>query len=335
MTAVGQSAKLLCERYDYERSTQANHTVPSDDPSGDPAGRYIRFRNGLDLAYHGRYHSSRQRLQDLLIQQTLATGRRYEEPWLIFTAGPMGAGKSHVIQWMHDHGFFLMHHIVHCDPDVFKAALPEWQGYVARNQLTAGQLTHRESGMLVEIATEAALAAQMHCWVDGSLKDGAWYRQVLEDVRTRYPQYSIAILEVTAEADVIFQRVEKRAAETGRGVPREDVLDSIARVPKSVAALCDLVDFFARIDNSGSGAAAPPRLTKFCDCEQCYLMSTWEEAQRGWSEIQRRFGTGSAPGRSLRRTTAGSAGSMRSTLETVTNVPAALPEFQIELKSKV
>ena len=32
-------------------------------------------------------------------------------------------------------------------------------------------MTHREAGLLVEIATEAALRAGAHVWVDGSLKD--------------------------------------------------------------------------------------------------------------------------------------------------------------------
>ena len=202
----------------------------------------------------------------------------------------MGAGKGHTLNWLHDESLFVLHRIVHCDPDLFKATLPEWPGYVARDKLTAGAHCHRESGMLVELAMEAALAGSMHCWVDGSLKDGEWYRHVIEDVRMRYPHYSIAILEVQAATDAIFARVAKRAEATGRDVPPEDVLDSIERVPKSVAQLCDLVSFYARLDNSTDDGA--PQLTKYCDHDLCYLMRTPEEIRKGWAEIRRRFGNG-------------------------------------------
>ena len=195
-----------------------------------------------------------------------------------------------------ERGYFLMDRIVHCDPDIFKAAMPEWAGYVARDKLSAGGKCHRESGMLVEVATEAALAGSMHCWVDGSLKDGDWYRHVIEDFRARYPEYQIAIVEVKAATDVIFGRVAKRAAATGRDIPPADVVDSIERVPKSVAVLADLVDFYARLDNSTEGG--PPQLTKYCDHEQCYLMRHPGETERGWREIGRRFGHASSPSRS-------------------------------------
>ena len=272
--------------YDYSVSTQANYSA-APGQSDSHVGPYAKIRASLDSTYHGIYMPARQRLQDRLIARTLATGSAQKKPWLIFTAGPMGAGKSHVVQWMYERGTFLVDKLVHCDPDLLRSALPEWAGYVARDPLTAGTLTHREAGLLVEIATEAALRAGAHVWVDGSLKDSVWYRGAISDVRRRYPHYSIAILEVHARPERIFERVARRAADTGRDVPREEVLDAIERVPKSVAALCDLCDFSAMIDNSD----ATPRLTKYCDADCCYVTkSSGEDLTKGWDEIRNRFG---------------------------------------------
>jgi predicted ABC-type ATPase len=278
------------DEYDYTQSTQHNHTICDPDAQQSAAtGQFAEIRSRIDTKYHGIYTAERQELQDSLVAHTLDDGGlSHHQPWLILTAGPMGAGKSHVVGWMQENEYFLEDQVVHCDPDVFKAALPEWSEYVARDRLSAGTLCHRESGMLVEIAMEASLARGMHCWVDGSLKDGEWYRHVILDVQARFPKYAVAILEVTASADEIFERVRKRAIETGRDVPREEVLDSIERVPASVAKLIDLVSFSAIIDNS----AVTPVLKKYCNADVCKISRAARE--EGWDEIRRRFGRASA-----------------------------------------
>ena len=104
----------------------------------------------------------------------------------------MGAGKTHVMDWLCERGVLPL--MVPIDADLFKAALPEWAGYVSRDPLTAGFHTRRESGYLVELAQEASLRARQHVWVDGSLRDGEWYQQVFARIRARHPAYRIAIL---------------------------------------------------------------------------------------------------------------------------------------------
>ena len=47
-----------------------------------------------------------------------------------------------------------------------------------------------------EIAQEVALRRRQHVWVDGSLRDGAWFSLVFDDIRERFPEYSIAIFYV-------------------------------------------------------------------------------------------------------------------------------------------
>lgn len=82
----------------------------------------------LDTAYHGIYTYERQQLQDRLLDAVVSAGEGQAHPWLIYTAGAMGAGKSHVMNWMYDKDYFPIHEIVHVDADVFKTAMPEWEG---------------------------------------------------------------------------------------------------------------------------------------------------------------------------------------------------------------
>ena len=283
--AAISSSDAPAGKYDFSKSTAENHTLPVAPSTWAQRSAFGSVRKGLDTEYHGVYSAARQKLQDRLVTRTLECGVAPIHPWLFFTAGPMGAGKSHVVKWMHRRGYFLTDELVHVDPDIFKEALPEWNEYVARDRSTAGTLTHRESGMLVEIAMEAALAEGKSCWVDGSLKDGGWYRKVISSVKQRYPRYSIAILEVTADMPTILARVDVRAQATGRHVPREDVQASFERVPHSVAQLVDLLSFLAVVDNSG----ATPVLTKMCNEDVCWANSRGLD----WHLVQEQFGAAS------------------------------------------
>ena len=104
-----------------------------------------------------------------------------------------------------------------------RTRFPEWRCYVRRNRLSAGAYTHAESGYLVEIAQEAALRAGKHIWVDGSLRDAEWYQLTFRRILAAHPRYRIAILHVLADEATVFERVRRRALETGRGVPDHEV----------------------------------------------------------------------------------------------------------------
>ncbi|KAG8462504.1 hypothetical protein KFE25_010329 [Diacronema lutheri] len=266
--------------YDYTRSTRENYQAQRGE--GASYGAYADIRDALDKDYHGTYTRARQAMQDELVAQLVAPGKPYQRtPWIVFTAGAMGAGKSHTIRWMAQRDIFPLENIVHIDSDLFKAAFPEWPGYVSRDPLSAGRHTRHESGYLVEIAQEAALRLGKHVWVDGSLRDCDWYKRVFAQVRRDHPDYQIAILYVTADEEQIAARVRKRAELTGRHVPEAEIRDSLQRVPRSVAALAPCAHFLAVIDNSRH----EPQLAKWCEHELCYLQ------RDRWDEIKRRFGT--------------------------------------------
>jgi hypothetical protein len=115
--------------YDYSMPTCVNYSTNSQEMFGP----YAHIRQNLDLSYHGNYNQKRQKLQDMFIRDTVSGATAYPEgPWVIFTAGAMGAGKGHVIKWMSKHGHFALPDIVQIDPDVFRSRFPEWNGCETR-----------------------------------------------------------------------------------------------------------------------------------------------------------------------------------------------------------
>ena len=78
----------------------------------------------------------------------------------------------------------------------------------------AGDLCHRESGFVQEIAQEVALRSRQNVWVDGSLRDGHWFSSVFADIRRRFPDYKIAIFVVSASEETVRRRVAERERRT-------------------------------------------------------------------------------------------------------------------------
>jgi len=164
----------------------------------------------------------------------------------------MGSGKGYTMSWLSRHNIFPLEHIVRIDSDHFKNLMPEWTGYIQANSVEAGTMTHKESGMLQEIAQEVALMGSQNVWIDGSLGDHAWYTKVFRDIRKRFPKYRIALIYVYCDPEQLHQRVHKRSRMTGRMVPRWKMEESIRRTRESVDVLSPLTDFSAKIDNNSN-----------------------------------------------------------------------------------
>jgi hypothetical protein len=144
-------------RYNFSVSTTTNYR--SDSPV--LVGKYKKQRSLLDYNYHTYYSAERQLLHDQLIDQFLRT-RVYDrkqnvycetplENWIVFTAGVMGAGKGHTIQWLNDQGLFPMEAFVNVDPDALRMLLPETAEYNKRDDQTTGFLTQKEVGYISEV----------------------------------------------------------------------------------------------------------------------------------------------------------------------------------------
>ena len=91
---------LIPPTFLLEKSTEENY----GDDNMDFIGSFESIRANLDYSYHGNYLKSRQLFQDRIVEKMLdgtiiedSNGRGVcrtpNEPWIVFTAGVMGAGK--------------------------------------------------------------------------------------------------------------------------------------------------------------------------------------------------------------------------------------------------
>lgn len=248
-------------------------------------GPYSHIRKTLDYNYHNNYTKERQWLQDAIINDMMSEAKITDvngdvcttptEPWIVFTAGAMGAGKSHTIRKLVGKGRFPLVAFVKVDPDEARRHLPEFDLYVNQCPEMAGELTRKEAGYITEILTLAALQAGKNVLVDGSLRDSDWYQIYFARLRREYPILRIAILHVTAPRDAVFQRAADRAFQTGRMVPKETLEKALEQVPKSVKILAPLVDYYCQLDNKPN--ADDIELVK-PDGE------TWETFQMRWMQ---------------------------------------------------
>ena len=190
-------------------------------------GKYGEIRAKLDCEYHHYYDEHRQLVHDKIIERFLNSviivdgDTTCDVPlknWIVFTAGPMGAGKGYTLNWMKRNGYFPLDAFVRVDPDEIRNMLPEMPGYMTSNQLYAGSLTQRESGYIAETLGNVALNQRKNVLVDGSLRNTKWYRHHLLELQVKYPETNLAIVSVIASYESIKERCERRALLTGRQV---------------------------------------------------------------------------------------------------------------------
>jgi predicted kinase len=196
------------EEFYWNLSTEERYRTDE----GDFYGKYAQIRRHLDYDYHARYSEERVLFQDSIIDALLENGGFEsnncsvpQRPWIVFTAGAMGAGKSHTIRVLGKKGRFPIHSFTFVDPDAIRYRLPEFQTFIEHNPNYAGELTRKEAGMIAEILAEAALQRGHNVLVDGTLRDATWYRQYFHVLRHSHPSLRIAILHITAPREDVFQ----------------------------------------------------------------------------------------------------------------------------------
>jgi len=233
---------------------------------------YREARYKVDTAFHGSYSKERQTFQDGLIEEILR-GRPNEwidcapsvarphvpsavrSPIVIFLAGAMGAGKTHVLTWASNHTGFDTQSYVKIDQDDIRDKLPEAEAYDAN---VMGERTQLESGYIAELAQHAAMSKSMDTIVDGSLRDWEWYGGHFATLREAYPSYKLVILYVACAEVTMLRRARERADRTGRVVPPELLVTAHREVPLSVEFLTNRVDLVAHVLNEAGG----PKVTK-------------------------------------------------------------------------
>lgn len=277
-------------------------------------------RRKLDYSYHKKPARSRQELQDVILSRvvqaakgstesssgssssvssrsnsnsTTCSEQQEEEksesvtstrrPWIIFSAGSMGVGKGYVMSRLNERGLFPLDQLLHIDPDMLKSELPEMAGYLREDAPSAATKVHRESTQMADILLEHALLSRLPTLVDGSLRDVDYYKSLIKRIRREFPEYQLAILHVTASPEIIRSRAQSRAEKTGRAVPEKLLEESIAQVPKSVAALSPFVDIAYTVSNEDN---QPIQLIKMSrggkEVENIDNSLSWKEFRETW-----------------------------------------------------
>ena len=172
---------------------------------------------------------------------------------MLFSAGGMGAGKGYVVG---QSGLFNLKSFVKADPDAFKQMMPEF-ACVANNQadpFKAGSYTHKESGYISELVQHRALMAGLNLFIDGSFRDGEYYRDtVIPLYRELYGSkgYKFGLIHVETSDQLIKERIESRAKIEKRAVNVDWALAAAQGARKSVELLRETFDFVVVVDNNG------------------------------------------------------------------------------------
>lgn len=240
--------------------------------NNDLHGPFKEFRKMMDTSYFSNYTKSRQKLQDNILKKYLQCcdnndnqndkiKRIYKDPWIFFTCGPFGAGKTHSLRYLDKQGVLNLDEYIHIDPDKLKYELPEAQEYILKDPLNAGTNLHKESTFLALMLQYIVLEEGRPMIIDGSLRNFQWNKQHMLKIRTDYPQYSLGIIKIEASIETMLERSYARGLVTGRIVAEELIVgvanDILESFPKYLnLRLCNL---YLIVDNN-----TEPHISKMC-----------------------------------------------------------------------
>jgi len=268
---ISQKARdRLVKRFSVLKSTEEHHSETQDDAVGF-YGAYGNLRKKLDYKYHVHYRKERQWLHDAIIEdcflehqhddwsQQEMTTVLPKHPWLIIMAGVHGAGKHHVIRELINTEKLPLLSYVCVDTDDLRRYLPEYSTYLAESPDDVDSRTRKEAGYISETLSLAALQAGRNVIFHCNLKDHQWYQQTfLPFFRHQFHGLKVALLHVTADPDVVLDRVRRRANATGRTIADQaGLLEALnCGVPDSYALLKPDVDYYCTIRNNGDDSAS-------------------------------------------------------------------------------
>jgi predicted kinase len=207
---------VVLKRFSTLVSTEQHNGVANTDEFFGP---YAHLRQRLDYTYHTNYRKERQWLHDAIIEDMLEVEDDEagciipSEPWLIYTVGPQGAGKRHVVHKLTQEENLQLLSFVHVDPDAIRRRLPEFSTYVKKCPDMVDPFTRKECGYIAELLTLAALQAGRNVIVDGALQNASWHKARIKDLRQEYSSLKFAVFHVQAPFKLIMKRSQVRSDE--------------------------------------------------------------------------------------------------------------------------
>jgi predicted ABC-type ATPase len=219
-------------------------------------GKYKDIREKLDYIFHENYTDERQLFQDLLIDKIIGMyvlnldQNRGSQPYLVYTAGAMGAGKTHTLRVLSQEGEGKYDCSLIIDPDRYREMLPEYQEMKVIDSLNAASYFQKESCILSEITLHIGLMRGYNIISDGSMINYQWYVNEITWIRQDYPSYRIMMIYVDADWDRIVERVENRCKITGRCINKDKLRSVWSKIPDSVNILKKYVDEYIFVKNN-------------------------------------------------------------------------------------
>jgi predicted ABC-type ATPase len=218
-------------------------------------GDFQKYRRMMDSNYFSNYTEERQELQDKIITKYLSTeslkcSMHKENPWIFFTCGPFGAGKTHSLRYLHDQNYLNLYEYILIDPDKLKYELPEASDYIQKDPINAGALLHKESTFLSLMIQYIVLDRGQPMIIDGSLRNVTWNLEHMNKIRKHYPGYNLGIIKVQAEIPVMLERARKRAEITGRIIPDHIIISTYNDIAKSFPHYLTSCNIYIIIDNN-------------------------------------------------------------------------------------
>lgn len=195
-------------------------------------------------------------VQDTFINKHLAHLQKSRRaPVLLFTAGAMGAGKSHYLSTL-PFRFILI------DPDEIAATIPNFEDIGTEFQrgsesdltLERGTLLRHEARLITEIMLQVAMLRNLDIVLDGSLRSYQWYLEEIPELRRRFAQYRVELVHIHAPLPEVLKRAAKRETKTGRQVPSALIERSWKDSRRAISVLGRkrIVDRVQMVDSSGA-----------------------------------------------------------------------------------
>ena len=260
-SAASQKRKMIRRGSTLKRFSAVESTedqFASDTPLF--MGPYQHIRKELDYTYHKHYQKQRQWLQDSIIEDLLDQVNVEDvenvcvtphEPWMIFTAGPRGAGKRHTIDDLVLDERLPLLGFISVDSDQIRRRLPEFDMYTQFHPELVDELTRKESGFIAEILVQAAVQLGRNVIFDGALKSTDWYLGLIDKLQKdpTTSQYKFGIFHITAPMDQIVARISRKSVDTGRVIPQISTLHDIESIKHGYEVLKPHVNYTCEIRN--------------------------------------------------------------------------------------
>jgi len=299
-------------------------TVFKDTPTtaatarGSFAPKFAEARAQLDYsdAHYKNLALPRQKFQDVLLSRIVdhvQPAASTTSPFLIFTAGAAGAGKSYVLTHLYQRNLFPLlgdNQLVKIDPAMIQQELPEMAGYHehwrqhatssgnsgrstgSSSVSTAALQVQGEASQMADVLFEHSLLNQLSMLVDGYFCAHAgsitlnWYQELFARIRRDYPQYRIVILYVSASESVLLQRAQIRAQKMGKAFTNEDEIRAeMEQVASTVEALQSWTDTTVEITNNDKEPLQlKPLFSKHDDNNDNVDVDNWEWFAQLWTD---------------------------------------------------